>query len=234
MQGAEKQFLDRTLSLFVEVEDKKFWLGQKQSDKVFQILLSKSFIPIARDFEYVDQYNDRDYYFPTICSIISCFLQSLKISSDRLIFLGSSAGGFTSLMMAATFPGSFAFVLNPQTNLLNYRPFYRQVLSQNFSGITIEEAQKKLLTRFSVSAYCKSINYIPNFYYIQNINDRSHYARHFLPFFREIYEILQKHPEFQPRIHNELYVGKPGHTVIPKQYELERISSYEKTISQNL
>jgi hypothetical protein len=57
LQGAEKQFLDRTLSLFVEVEDKGFWLGQKQSDKVFQILLSKSFIPIARDFEYVNQYN---------------------------------------------------------------------------------------------------------------------------------------------------------------------------------
>ncbi|MDT9234063.1 FkbM family methyltransferase [Limnospira sp. PMC 917.15] len=46
LQGAEKQFLDRTLSLFVEVEDKGFWLGQKQSDKVFQILLSKSFIPL--------------------------------------------------------------------------------------------------------------------------------------------------------------------------------------------
>lgn len=43
--------------VFVELEDKRFWREQFLSVSVIEALLRKGFVPIARDFEAVNQYN---------------------------------------------------------------------------------------------------------------------------------------------------------------------------------
>src|SRR5690606_3863647 len=46
-------------------------------------------------------------------------IQAMLVPS-RLIFWGGSGGGFASLYLSAIFPGSTAFVWNPQTSILKY------------------------------------------------------------------------------------------------------------------
>ncbi|NBC33512.1 MAG: hypothetical protein GVY13_12625 [Alphaproteobacteria bacterium] len=44
-------------TLFVELEDKHIWKGQKISVEVFDYLVTNGMIPIIRDFQSINQYN---------------------------------------------------------------------------------------------------------------------------------------------------------------------------------
>ena len=64
VEGATEQVLsssNKTLkqadSIFIEVEDFKFWQDQWLAEDVIKFLVSQDFIPIARDYEYEKQNN---------------------------------------------------------------------------------------------------------------------------------------------------------------------------------
>jgi hypothetical protein len=64
VEGASEQVLsnsNKTLkqsdSIFIEVEDFKFWQDQWLAEDVIKFLVSQDFIPIARDYEYEKQNN---------------------------------------------------------------------------------------------------------------------------------------------------------------------------------
>jgi FkbM family methyltransferase len=52
------QTLDRTSSIFIEVEEKAFWKNQWLQQDVNNFLSGRGFIKIARDREYEHQYNE--------------------------------------------------------------------------------------------------------------------------------------------------------------------------------
>jgi FkbM family methyltransferase len=52
-----KNNLCNTSMVFIEVEEISFWKDQKLAHEIVKIMLDFGFLPIARDFEYVDQYN---------------------------------------------------------------------------------------------------------------------------------------------------------------------------------
>lgn len=54
---AATQTLTRTKLILVELEDKDHWEGQKLACDVIELMYSKSFLPIARDFEWPYQHN---------------------------------------------------------------------------------------------------------------------------------------------------------------------------------
>lgn len=54
--GAENT-LKNTKAIFIEVEQATFWKDQPLVGKINKFLCDKNFIPIARDFEYENQYN---------------------------------------------------------------------------------------------------------------------------------------------------------------------------------
>lgn len=56
LEGA-KSTLQRTTSIYLEVEEKEFWQGQWNADQIFTWLIQRGFIPIFRDFEWAFQYN---------------------------------------------------------------------------------------------------------------------------------------------------------------------------------
>ena len=49
--------LDRVNVVFIEVEEFSYWSNQWLADDVVRFMLDHNFIPVARDFEYVNQYN---------------------------------------------------------------------------------------------------------------------------------------------------------------------------------
>lgn len=56
LSGAENS-LDNTKVIFIEMEQSTFWKDQALVAEVNKFLSSKNFVPIARDFEYENQFN---------------------------------------------------------------------------------------------------------------------------------------------------------------------------------
>jgi hypothetical protein len=52
------QTLERTSSIFIEVEEKAFWKDQWLQSDVQRFLSERGFIKIARDREYTSQHNE--------------------------------------------------------------------------------------------------------------------------------------------------------------------------------
>ena len=118
------------------------------------------------------QGTDKKHYLPLACKIITLLSKQLCISPERILLCGSSAGGFSSLMMAGYIRQSSAFVINPQTNAFNFSKLrIDKLLEASFSGISRKEAREKYATRFSVAEYYRSIKYIPKIFYMQNTSD---------------------------------------------------------------
>lgn len=105
---------------------------------------------------------------------------------SRVIFVGGSGGGFASLYYSSFFPGSLAFVWNPQTNILEYNPAhiikYASVAFGCVGGI--DDARNILRSSIDVKLsgfYTTSKNSV---LYLQNSSDW-HTKRHMEPFLKE-------------------------------------------------
>nr|VFK67895.1 MAG: hypothetical protein BECKUNK1418G_GA0071005_11736 [Candidatus Kentron sp. UNK]VFK73178.1 MAG: hypothetical protein BECKUNK1418H_GA0071006_11706 [Candidatus Kentron sp. UNK] len=165
------------------------------------------------------QGEESSYALSSACDFIRLIIGKLGYSIQDVLFYGSSAGGFSALMMAGHLGCGLAIVNNPQINLLERhieQPF-QAVLETKFRGISREEAFNEYPTRFSVSALFKEINYIPRILYYQNVKDHLHFEGQYLPFVKELYGSGLDPNEFQ----SVLYMHHWGH------FPLERI----KTIS---
>ena len=107
----------------------------------------------------------------------------------RILFLGGSAGGFTSLFHAADFPGSRALVWNPQTDIRAYSPDHviRYARLAFGAGPTLAEAREVLdhnirpevLTRYPADGVEVT--------YLQNRSDW-HADKHMRPFLASVAE----------------------------------------------
>jgi len=130
------------------------------------------------------------HYLPIICDYIGEVATKLGVANEHMLFWGSSAGGFTSLMMATYFPGAAAVANNPQIDVLAFkRGGVRMLLDLGFGGIGIDQARKRYKTRFSFIERVREIGWIPDIYYLQNVADEDHYRDQFLPFVAALGEI---------------------------------------------
>ncbi len=174
-----------------------------------------------------------NYYLPTTCEIIRSLATHINISSQNILFCGSSAGGFTSLMMAA-YVRSAAFVVNPQTDLTRDRRYRLDpILQKTFSGISPEEARDKFLSRLSISAYYRSVNYIPKICYLQNTTDTFHWETHYLPFIKSIGEMNSERDDWMDRvmIQSELYCHgnhPQGSQLVSYEHWMSRCENFMK------
>lgn len=176
---------------------------------------------------------DKDTYpLPDACKFIRLVLDELGFTSQQLMFYGSSAGGFASLMMAGHFRGSTALVNNPQTNCLAYRQRkVTRLLKQKFAGAPKDVLFDEDPTRFSVAHFYESINYIPAITYYQCIEDSHHYENHFQPFVQTIYKF--KPLNFEPILYHQPHGNNNPHapldraTVVPIMNKaIHRMESY--------
>ena len=101
----------------------------------------------------------------------------------QLIFVGSSGGGYAALQLSLNFPGSLAFVTDPQTVVTNYHATQVQrLLHVGFDRMSIEDATEAHSERLSaVESYSQSPpqNWV---YYTQHLRDRFHVENHLRPF----------------------------------------------------
>ena len=129
------------------------------------------------------------FAIPLIVKVVEHFKRFLNISNSKVLYFGSSAGGFASMMMASLMKGSCCVVNNPQTNVLKFREnITTKMLERCYPDVSEREIQNFYIFRLSVVKYFIANKNIPKCIYIQNISDVEHYQNHFLPFISELGE----------------------------------------------
>ncbi|GAB2470998.1 hypothetical protein GCM10007967_26820 [Xylanimonas ulmi] len=107
---------------------------------------------------------------------------------DKVVFFGSSGGGFAAMQVASHVPGSTAVAFNPQTRIDRYYSsakgrFLNTVMGSADgkwpSDLDSQDPQFSLVARYASAQPCQT-------YFWQNRNDRHHVDNHYLPFRREI------------------------------------------------
>ena len=157
------------------------------------------------------QGDENRYALPSACRFIELVLSKLGYSVKDLLFFGSSAGGFASMMMAGHLKGSVAVVNNPQTNILK-SAYVPELLRVKFRSISKEEAFTRYPARFSVSALFKERHYIPKIVYYQNVKDMFHFENYYRSLIDELYETGLDMNEFE----STLYSDERGHSAFSR------------------
>lgn len=95
--------------------------------------------------------------------------------SKRIIFIGSSAGGFPALYYGSLFPESVSLVMNPRTGLFT-QPTHLQVTSHIlFPNMKPQDIAEVVPTRLG-----KALNTVV---YFQNVSEDRYYSSHAIPYF---------------------------------------------------
>ena len=187
------RLVDRTQPLIIfgqglvkrdEVELPRFqrldWVGQFRENIM---ILSDPTLELDPELGLGWMLGTADHYIlPRISEVVQRARDQIGLKNQQLLFYGTSAGGFSSLMLASRLEGSSAFVNNPQTDVLKFRRGgVARLLRVAFGGISIAEAAQRFGTRFSfVEAVLQGAT-VPRIYYLQNILDADHYEDQMLP-----------------------------------------------------
>lgn len=163
------------------------------------------------------------FYMETAAALVSEIASVLGISSKKVIFFGSSAGGFTSMQMATIMNGSHALVQIPQVDMSDYHvsAAIDDLLTYCYGGKTLDEATSLYPDRWSVIQAFRKYQHIPNIWYLQNSHDTNHLIRHYSKFVSGISELMIEFPKLRnAKILTEFYsIAHPvrgGHTVLGK------------------
>lgn len=175
------------------------------------------------------------FYLDSYIDIIESLMEFMRLKPNEVLFFGSSAGGFTSLQMATKLRGAHALVQIPQIDMTEYHiDKAKGLLYKNcYNSMDIDEIKNNYYDRLSVIECFKSLNYIPNIWYLQNTYDVTHLTKQFGFFMKEVANLLSQKPELRE---NKLIIEtyslnhplRGGHTVMGKEFTLEYI---EKAIT---
>lgn len=167
--------------------------------------------------------------------IIAKAAAALGIRNEDITFFGASAGGYSSLAMAACLPGSRAIVDIPQVCLTTYGAKVASDASiraglgfENAEAVTDEYRHRiDIIDRF-IAEKC-----VPDFLYLQNNRDHTHVGSQMGPFLARLGELMAIHPWAHSQFTVETYSAwnllKGGHFPLSRDVSLQRINDYIKT-----
>ncbi|WP_404329949.1 heparinase II/III family protein [Mesobacillus maritimus] len=166
------------------------------------------------------------FYIKDLSQIITKLISHLGIDNTNVLFYGSSAGGFQSLYLAGLIRGSKALVNNPQTAVHKYYPSHvKKMYSYSYPGLEQSNIEDKYIERLDVAEFYKSINYIPDIYYLQNLACKHDVQNHLLPFQNSLEKLRGKVDISRIRFeyyHNE----EQGHNPLDKSVTLKYLSEF--------
>ena len=163
------------------------------------------------------------YYMETMAQIVGQFARQLSIPNPRILWFGSSAGGFSSMMMALTLRGSHALVQIPQVDMSRYsiQSSVDDLCTYCYGGLPIEDVMAQYGARMSVIEAFRAARYVPNIWYLQNTQDQNHLLRHYATFVEGIARLMIDLPEVRGadvllELYDILNPVRGGHTVMNK------------------
>ena len=133
-----------------------------------------------------------------------------------VVLFGVSGGGFAALNYARLFNDVTVIAVNPQTNILRYRPDAWQAYASAAFGATTPEAAAGAIRKYTDFNLCESYANRDDIsvVYVQNETDKLHVDKHMRPFLDAIPESAAV----------DVLLGRwgEGHVAPPKE-ELDRI-----------
>lgn len=131
---------------------------------------------------------DKDIYaIPVLIDFIKTVLNTNDIVEEDVTLFGSSAGGFSALKIADSFPNSRVVVINPQTRVYNYFiKDYSKLVKWIFPELTPEQVKESHYERLKVTINVnKRLQPIE---YYQNTEDAHHIKSHLKPLLDDLSE----------------------------------------------
>jgi len=159
------------------------------------------------------------FYMDDGVSLVRKIAEQLGIPASRIFFYGSSAGGFSSLMMAGLLEGATAIAEIPQTDMRKYhvKSALQALLTHCYAGMSLDEVSSLYADRLSVLDLYMRLGRIPNIVYLQNSADTIHLRNHMVPFIEGLECFLAKG---KSRVLIEMYSGRTdkgdGHVAAPR------------------
>lgn len=119
----------------------------------------------------------KKWFASTIASAVKEFFEEIHTINNNVLIFGTSAGGLPGMKLAQSLPGSFVYAGNIQATPILHPAFdvMKPVLFPNLSNEKIMQCYG-----YRLDIRCLDGDY--NLFYFQNIADKSHYLKHFLPF----------------------------------------------------
>jgi FkbM family methyltransferase len=143
LTGAQ-QLLGNTVAVFIAVENFEFWKQQKDSVYIARELISRGFVPIARDREYGDhQFNVlfvKAALIPHIASELfdaQSPLRSCAISSEQRIASREPANAKHCLSLGAHFQSRIPIIIPVYNSVTYLRMMVSQLRSRGFQEIIV-------------------------------------------------------------------------------------------------
>lgn len=130
----------------------------------------------------------KTHYLPTVAKYLGSLAKSHSIPPQNITFFGSSAGGFSSIGLAAHLRGARALAVNPQTNALRlHSPSQLAATLRSCLEINdLDEAYRKYAGRFVLSEMFRQLGNVPRITIWQNFYDRYHLEHHLIPFINDV------------------------------------------------
>lgn len=123
------------------------------------------------------------FYLKDIATILEKLIEKINILHKNVLFYGSSAGGFMSLILAGYIKESIALVNSTQTCLTKWLKVpVMQVFTLSYPGLSMEEVLEQFPERINVINFYNYIKYVPNIYYLQNAYCEIDVNDHVIPF----------------------------------------------------
>lgn len=169
--------------------------------------------------------NKERHFIKEVGDVLKIIYRGNGFQTSSALYFGSSAGGFTALMLASYLKG-WAFVNNPQTDINCYFETYVVKLKD-----VVYDDEKSSLNniRSNVVDWFKYNKYVPRIYYAQNITSNHDMNKHFLPFLDQIRSVNEQY--FKGKITTHLYSNKEqGHNPMSKRETLGIIRNIFKLI----
>jgi hypothetical protein len=117
---------------------------------------------------------------PGLLRITEKVAELANISAERIVFMGSSGGGFAALCAASTFRGN-AIAINPQTDIALFYPGPVEEFALFFGGPSVEEIRQRFPERLSAIEAIRA-RPVRRAVLCQNSQDAFHLDRHYQPF----------------------------------------------------
>lgn len=120
-----------------------------------------------------------EYVTLRIVEIVDSISNALNIPKEKVVFWGSSGGGFAAMQASLLLDGSVSVAINPQTSVLNYYKGHVDTAIKNCFSDDVSGHKEKLSIFDRMRSVVSSRSSV---YVFQNVNDRFHYENHFTPF----------------------------------------------------
>lgn len=186
-------------------------------------IFNSSILAISDPTLYLDDNLPIGWFAGTKYQKISAFVADaiLKVASlldippNRIIFWGSSAGGYASILLAAQIDGASFISANGQTQIINYYKSHIEHFRKQFdASSTAKELAEKYPEQWSIIfALQKSYNENKrtNGVIVQNTADLQHYNRHYTPFCKHFELPIEGGVSEKYGLHSMLFLDEKGH-----------------------